>query len=61
MRPRLSHLSPAELLARGAEYRRMALEARTEDMRDALNRLAIRFALLAAQREISATKEPDCS
>jgi hypothetical protein len=56
---RLSVLTPAELLARAAKHRRMALEARTDDLRDALNRLAIRFALLAAAREIAATKVGD--
>jgi hypothetical protein len=39
----------------------MALGARTEGMRDALNRLAIRFALLAAAREISAETVQDSS
>ena len=38
--PLLSELTPAELLARGAEYRAMTTTASTEDVRDALIRLA---------------------
>jgi hypothetical protein len=52
-RPCLSELSPAELLTRAHEYRCMAATASTPDTRDALNTLAIRYALLAAEREVS--------
>jgi hypothetical protein len=48
-RPRLSDLTPTELMTRAREYRLMATTARTAKVRDALNRLAIRFAILAAQ------------
>jgi hypothetical protein len=52
-RPRLSELSPDELLTRAHEYRCKAATASTPDTRDALNTLAIRFVMLAAEREIS--------
>ena len=42
-RPRLSDLTRTELLARAAEYRRMAATASTPDTRDALLELAERF------------------
>ena len=46
-RPLPSELTPAELLARGAEYRAMAATASTQDVRDALIRLAERYEALA--------------
>jgi predicted component of type VI protein secretion system len=52
-RPRLSELSPDELLTRAHQYRSMAATASTPDTRDALNTLAIRYAMLAAEREVS--------
>jgi hypothetical protein len=52
-RPRLSELSPDELLTRAHEYRCMAATASTPDTRDSLNALAIRYAMLAAEREVS--------
>ena len=48
--PRLSERTPAELLARAAEYRRMAETASTADVRDALLRLAERLEAMAARR-----------
>ena len=42
-RPRLSDLSPAQVLARAAEYRRTAATASTADMMEALLELATRF------------------
>jgi hypothetical protein len=47
-RPTLSALTPEELLQRSREYRRMATSATSAEVRDGLNRLAVRFALLAA-------------
>ena len=41
-----------ELLHRAVEYRRMAATARGQAVAAALERLAIRFALLAARREV---------
>jgi hypothetical protein len=52
-RPRLSELSPDELLTRAHEYLCMAATASTLDSRNALNTLATRFVMLAAEREIS--------
>ena len=49
---RLFELTSQELLCRAAEYRRMASTAHGHEMVSALNRLAIRFALLGAQREV---------
>jgi hypothetical protein len=49
-RPPLSALTSEQLLARAREYRRMAASATTAGIRDALNLLAVRFAILAAQR-----------
>jgi hypothetical protein len=48
--PRLSERTPAELLARAADYRRMAETASTADVRDALLRLAERLEAMAARR-----------
>jgi len=49
---RLADLTSQELLRRAAEYRRMAIMAHGQATILALNKLAIRFALLAARREI---------
>ena len=51
-RRRLVDLTSQELLRRAVEYRRMATVARGNDTEQALNRLALRFARLAARREI---------
>jgi signal transduction histidine kinase len=53
---RLADLTSKELLRRAVEYRQMAILARPghETIR-ALNTLAVRFALLAAKREIKET------
>ena len=51
-RRRLADLTSRELLRRAIECRRMATTARGDEIEQALNRLALRFALLAAQREI---------
>jgi len=51
-RRRLADLTSQELLRRAIEYRRMATTARGGETEEALNRLALRFALLAARREI---------
>jgi hypothetical protein len=48
----LADLTSQELLHRAAEYRQMAITARGQDTVRALNTLAVRFALLAARREI---------
>jgi hypothetical protein len=42
----------AQLMDRAREYRRMAATATTAEARDALNLLAVRFAMLAAKREL---------
>jgi hypothetical protein len=44
-----------ELLRRAVEYRQMAILARGHETIRALNTLAVRFALLAAKREIKET------
>src|SRR4051795_12537462 len=49
---RLAHLPSAELLSRAADYRRMARTASLAATRAALDRLAIRFAMLAARRKL---------
>ena len=49
---RLADLTSRELQRRAAEYRRMAFLASGQDTIRALNTLAVRFALLAARREI---------
>ena len=48
----LANLTSQELFHRAAEYRRMAITAHGQDTIRALNTLAVRFALLAARREI---------
>jgi hypothetical protein len=48
----LSDLTSEELHQRASEYRRMAQTARGETIVSSLNTLAIRFAVLAAEREI---------
>ncbi len=48
-RRRPSQQTAAELLARAAEYRRMAETATAPDVRDALIRLAERFESLAKE------------
>ena len=48
----LADLTPQELLHRATEYRQMAITARGQDTIRALNTLVVRFALLAARREI---------
>jgi hypothetical protein len=50
-RPRLSELSPDDLLRRAAEYRRMATTARTADVQTSLLRLAETFERTAALRQ----------
>ena len=47
---RLSQMTIADLLEKAAEYRRMATTATTLDVRDALLRLAKRFADAAQER-----------
>ena len=49
----LADLTSQELLQRATEYRQMAITARGRDTIRALNTLAVRFALLAAKREIA--------
>ena len=51
-RRRLADLTSRELLRRAMEYRRMAAVAGCDETEQALNRLALRFALLAARREV---------
>jgi hypothetical protein len=51
-RRHLSELTSQELSRRAIEYRRMAITAHEQATKLALNKLAIRFALLAARREI---------
>ena len=48
----LADLTSQQLLDRAAEHRRMAIMAHGQDTIRAMNPLAIRFALLAARREI---------
>ena len=50
--PFRADLTSQQLLDRAAEYRRMAISARGQDTIRALNTLAVRFALMAARREI---------
>jgi hypothetical protein len=52
---RLADLTSQELQSRAAEYRRMAILASGQDTIRALNTLAVRFALLAARREVEET------
>jgi hypothetical protein len=61
-RRRLADLTSQELQQRAVEYRRMAIAARGQSAASALDRLAIRFALLAAKREIQeADGRSDCT
>jgi hypothetical protein len=55
-RPPLRKLTTAELIARSADYAAKAKTARTASARGALDRLAARYAVLAAQREIEETQ-----
>jgi hypothetical protein len=48
--PPLSALTSDQLMERARQYRRMAASATTAEIRDAINVLAIRFAMLAARR-----------
>jgi hypothetical protein len=50
--PPLSNLTIAELIARSADYAAKAKTARTANIREALDRLTVRYAVLAAQREL---------
>jgi hypothetical protein len=47
-RPPLCALNSEQLMVRAREYRRMAASATRAEIRDALNVLAVRFAMLAA-------------
>jgi hypothetical protein len=58
-RKRLAQLSSVELLARAAEYRRMAKAASMPAVRGSLDKLAIRVAVLASARKILETDEQD--
>ena len=51
----LASLTSQELLRRAVEYRRMAMTAR--EQAPALDRLAIRYTLLAARREIDEARQ----
>jgi hypothetical protein len=55
---RLGSLTSQELHNRAMEYRRMAMTAHGQAIAFALDRLAIRFALLAAKREVAETSHP---
>jgi hypothetical protein len=57
----ISDLTSQELLRRAVEYRRMAATARGQAVASALERLAIRFALLAARREVEEASHPSSS
>jgi hypothetical protein len=57
-RRRLSELTSEELSRRAIEYRRMAMTAIGQATILALNKLAVRFALLAARREIEEAASP---
>ena len=50
-RPPPSELTVAELLARAAEYRRMAMNATTNEVMQSLFRLAERYERLARERQ----------
>ena len=49
---RLANLTSSELSERAAEYRRMAMTARGQATISSLNLLAVRYAILAARREL---------
>ncbi len=52
-RPRLSELTAAQIFERAAEFAAKARAADTQDfLRDSYHRLAIRYAVLVARREI---------
>jgi hypothetical protein len=51
-RPPQSKPTAAELIARSADYAAKAKTARTANIRGALDRLATRYAVLAAQRKL---------
>jgi hypothetical protein len=55
---RLSKLPSGDLHRRAIEYRRMALSACGEEAKSALDKLAIRYALLAARREVKEAQQP---
>jgi len=57
-RRRLSELTSQELSRRAIEYRRMAITAHGQATILALNKLAIRYAMLAARREIEEATSP---
>lgn len=57
-RRRLSELTSQELSRRAIEYRRMAMTANGQATILALNKLAIRYALLAARRESEEAASP---
>jgi hypothetical protein len=57
-RRRLSELTSQKLSRRAIEYRRMAITAHGQATILALNKLAIRYALLAARREIGEAARP---
>jgi len=58
---RLADLTSQELLRRAVKYRRMAITAHGQATIAALNKLAIRFALLAARREVDEASHPSSS
>jgi hypothetical protein len=51
-RPPQSELTAAELIARSADHAAKAKTARTANIRGALDRLAARYGVLAAQRKL---------
>ncbi len=57
-RRRLSNLTSKELHQRAAEYRRMAINCHEQVTAAALNRLAIRYAVLAARRRTEEAGSP---
>ena len=60
-RRRLSELTSQELSSRAIEYRRMAMTAHGQATILALNKLAIRYALLAARRELEEASVDDAA
>jgi len=52
----VSALTAAQLIARSADFAAMGDSASTVDIRDALDRVAARYAAAAAQREIEETQ-----
>lgn len=55
----LADLTSQELHQRATEYRRMAMTARSEATIASLNKLAARYAVLAARREVEETAQQD--